>query len=105
MVTSSHPPSAVREAPASGGSAIESLGQFLAREQRARGLSDDQFASLLGVPASTWPAFRDAREPWPAAALARVLLRFPEALGLATEEVRRRIEPGEGWRWWHASAA
>jgi hypothetical protein len=105
MVLSAPKPADLTETHASTTSGGESLGGFLAREQRARGLSDDQFAAELGVSVREWAALRESRQAWPAVTLARVLQRFPEALGLASEEVRRRIEPGNGWRWWHAAAA
>lgn len=86
-------------------SASESLGAYLTSEQQAQNLGDDAFAALLGIAPEVWQGLRDSGEPWPSVVLARVLLRYPDALSLAAEEVRRRLEPGEGWRWWHAAAA
>ena len=79
----------------------ETLASHLAEQQRERGLSDEGFAAQLGVTRHEWQALRRGEAPWPAASLARTLLRFPEALPLAALEVRQRLEPGDGWRHWH----
>ena len=81
----------------------DTLCGYLVAEQRARGLSDEQFATFLGVSTEAWLEFGCGADPWPAAVLARVLQRFPDALALAAVEVRRRAEPGDGWRHWHAA--
>ena len=82
-------------------SSDETLASHLAEQQRERGLSDEAFAAQLGVTRHEWQALRRGEAQWPAASLARTLLRFPEALPMAALEVRRRLEPGDGWRHWH----
>ena len=81
----------------------ETLRGFLAAAQARMGLDDSAFAALLGMDVATWREITAGGQGWPSAALARVLLRFPDAHPLAAEEVRRRVAPGDGWRWWHAA--
>ena len=81
----------------------ETLASHLVGRQRERGLSDGAFAAQLGLTRAEWRALRAGEAQWPAAALARALLQYPEALPLAALEVRRRLEPGDGWRHWHAT--
>ena len=91
--------------------AEETLASHLAGKQRERGVDDASFATQLGLTHDEWRRLRTAGEgherereaQWPAAALARALLHFPEALPLAALEVRRRLEPGDGWRHWHST--
>ena len=81
----------------------ETLASHLMGRQRERGLGDESFAAQLGLSRGEWRALREGEGQWPAAALARALLHYPEALPLAALEVRRRLEPGVGWRHWHAT--
>ena len=86
--------------------AREKLASHLAGKQRERGLDDAAFAAQLGLTRDEWRRLREdqaGEAQWPAAALARALLHYPEALPLAALEVRRRLEPGDGWRHWHTS--
>ena len=83
----------------------DSLRGYLAAEQARRSLDDHQFAALLGISAMTWRALTRSTAPWPATVLARVLVRFPDALTLATAELRLRVEPGDGWRHWHPASS
>jgi hypothetical protein len=81
----------------------ETLRGFLTAEQARLKLDDASFAALLGLDVAAWRAIATGGQGWPSTALARVLLRFPDAHPLAAEEVRRRAAPGDGWRWWHAA--
>jgi hypothetical protein len=81
----------------------ETLQGYLAAEQSRLGLDDERFAALLGVEVEAWREINGGARSWPASVLARVLLRFPDAQPLAAAEVRRRVAPGDGWRWWHAA--
>ena len=81
----------------------ETLASHLAVQQRERGQSDEAFAAQLGLTRDEWRALRGGEGRWHAVALARALLHFPDALPLAALEVRRRLEPGDGWRHWHAT--
>ena len=92
--------------------ARETLASHLAAKQLERGLDDAAFAAQLGLAGDEWRRLRGRHGPdadqdgearWPAVALARALLLFPEALPLAALEVRRRLEPGDGWRHWHTT--
>jgi hypothetical protein len=86
--------------------AQETLATHLAGQQRERGLDDAAFAGQLGLTRDEWRRLRgdrDGEAQWPAAALARALLHYPEALPLAALEVRRRLAPGDGWRHWHTT--
>ncbi len=83
----------------------DTLRGYLAAEQARRSLDDHQFAALLGISAKALRTLTRSTAPWPATMLARVLVRFPDALTLATAELRRRVEPGDGWRHWHLAGA
>ena len=75
-------------------------------KQRERRLDDGAFAAQLGLTRDEWRRLREdqtGEAQWPAAALARALMHYPEALPLAALEVRRRLEPGDGWRHWHST--
>ena len=85
------------------GHADETLASHLATLQRERGQSDEAFATQLGLTRDEWRTLRGGEGRWHAVALARALLHFPDALPLAALEVRRRLEPGDGWRHWHAT--
>ncbi len=85
------------------GPSPETLRGYLSAEQMRLDLSDDEFAGLLGLDVEAWREISAGAHTWPATVLARVLLRFPEAQPLAAVEVRRRVAPGDGWRWWHAA--
>ena len=88
---------------ASGDASTETLASHLAAVQRERGVSSEVFAAQLGLTVEEWRALRRNEGRWPAVALARTLLQFPDALPLAALEVRRRLEPGDGWRHWHTT--
>ena len=81
----------------------QSLYGFLVAEQAARRMSDAEFAALLGLSVDDWSSLREGQRPWPAAVVAKVLVRFPDALSLASWEIRRQGAPGEGWRPRHAA--
>ncbi len=83
----------------------DSLRGYLAAEQARRSMNVEQFAVLLGISAKALRELVRSTEPWPATMLARVLVRFPDALSLATAEMRRGLEPGDGWRHWHPASA
>ena len=83
----------------------DSLRGYLAAEQARRSMNDEQFAALLGSSAKALREIARSAQPWPATMLARVLVRFPDALPLATAEMRRRLEPGDGWRHWHPASS
>ena len=85
------------------GRADETLASHLAAQQRERGQSDAAFAAQLGLTRDEWQALKGGEGRWHAVALARALLHFPDALPLAALEVRHRLEPGDGWRHWHAT--
>lgn len=84
---------------------MSSLATYLIAEQHKQSLSATQLAAQLGLSEQQWHALCRSNESWPATVLARVLVRFPDALPLATAEVQRRLTPGDGWRHWHPAPA
>jgi hypothetical protein len=66
------------------------LTHFLVTHQEQLGLDDAQFARQLRLDPETWRSLRAGEVPYSAAIVARILLRFPNALPFVLEELRQR---------------